>query len=88
MDKAIIFQFIEGYIKKAKPDTDVSNLEHVPVESVLTSSIDVIEFVMHLEDVLELEEEIDLETLGPKFAQKITFAKLADEMVVYLEAQS
>lgn len=82
MDRASVLEIIIAYIKKTHPELDA--IQDQSVSNVLTTSFDVIEFLMHLEDELQLDEEIDLEALGPKFAQRMTFSELANEVVSHL----
>lgn len=87
MDEKTVLQMMKDYITSAHPDENLDNLASLPVPSVLKSSFDMVEFVMHLEDKLELEEEIELEELGSKLARDITFGQLAQEVVEYMEKQ-
>ena len=82
---ADILALMKKQVTLLKPDEDWSDLSSKSVTDVLTTSVDMVEFVMNLEDDLELEEEIDLEALAPKFAQNITFEGLAKEVEKFLE---
>lgn len=81
---ADILALMQKQVVALKPDESWDNLADVVVTDVLTTSFDVMEFVMNLEDDLELEEDIDLEALAPKFAQNMTFGELVKEVEAFL----
>ena len=83
---ADILSLMQKQVVSLKPNEKWDNLADVVVTDVLTTSFDVMEFVMNLEEDLELEDEIDLETLAPKFAQNMTFEELAKEVELFLGA--
>ncbi|MDA0748587.1 MAG: hypothetical protein O2954_18875 [bacterium] len=87
MDKGTVLGILENYLKETKPDVDFSNLVQMQVLGVLESSLDVIELLMHLEEKLGLEAEIELDDLGPEVGRNITFAELAEKVVKYLEVK-
>jgi hypothetical protein len=85
MEVADILALMEKQVAVLKPDEDWPNLSSTPVTSVLTSSFEIMEFVMNVEDELELEDDIDLDALAPKLAQNITFETLAIEVKKFID---
>jgi acyl carrier protein len=84
MNSAEIFEVMKTYVKRFNPEIDQAELGNQKVSEVLISSFDAVEFTMHLEDELGLEEEtIRIEELAPKF-EKLSFAELADEITQLL----
>ncbi|MFT5370335.1 MAG: hypothetical protein ACI8V2_005317 [Candidatus Latescibacterota bacterium] len=81
---ADILDLMKKQVASLKPDENWGDVSHVSVTEVLKTSFDVMEFVMNLEEDLDLKEDIDLEALAPKFAQNITFEELAVEVEKYL----
>lgn len=88
MDKADVLRTIETYLKENGLAGGVAEPRKVPVAHLLNSSLDVLEFVMHLEEALGLEKEIDLDELGPRLARDLTVEQLADEIVRFAGAQA
>jgi hypothetical protein len=86
LDQAKIMDVAKSYFSAQKPREDFGDLETRVVTEVLSSSLDAIEFLMHLEEALEVEE-MDLEVLGPVFGRQITFEELAQVVADYLEAR-
>jgi hypothetical protein len=87
MDEPRILDLMQAYIDRHMRDVALDGpLAQTPVASVFRASIDIVDFIMYMEESLELTEEINLERLGPKFAQEqTTFAELAAEIKRYLE---
>ena len=85
MDEKQILELTRNYIETNMQDVDLENLEEKPVQEVFQASIDIVDFIMEMEEKFELEEEINLEKLGPRFADNITFAELATEVKKYLD---
>lgn len=85
MDVADILALMEKQVAVLKPDEDLPDLSSTPVTNVLTSSFEIMEFVMNVEDELELDDDIDLDALAPKLAQNITFEKLANEVKKFID---
>lgn len=85
MDVSDILALMEKQVVALKPDADLPDLPSTPVTDILTSSFEIMEFVMNVEDELELEDDIDLDTLAPKLAQHITFEELAQEVKDFID---
>ena len=60
------------------PNVSRDNIEALKASEVIHQSLDLVEFVLHLEEKLGLE--INIDTLGEKLVTK-TFDELADELV-------
>jgi acyl carrier protein len=78
-----IMEAMRVYIKDADLAATVDDLETQKVTDVLASSLDVVEFVMELEERLGLDEELDINQLAPKLAT-LTFQELAKEVEQFL----
>lgn len=87
MDEKTILDLMKMFFKTHMPEVDQDALAQTCVPKVLEASIDIVEFLLFLEEKLGVEEEIDLEKLGPKFTQNMTFAELAGEVRRYLETR-
>lgn len=85
MNAERILQAMKKYIEMQRPDIDTQEVAGIEAAQVLTSSVVVIDFVLYLEEELELEEEsLDLDRLGPRITEKITFEALAEEILPYI----
>ena len=85
MGEAEILALMKKHVDSLETDQDWGDLSSVSVTDVLTTSLDVMDLVMSLEEDLGLAEQIDLEALAPKFAQNTTFQELAKEVEKYLK---
>ena len=79
----LIQTYIDKYMRSVKLDRPLAQTR---VTSVFQASIDIVDFIMYMEEALVLTEQINMEKLGPKFAnQELTFADLAQEIQHYIE---
>ncbi len=60
------------------PNIPKENIESLKAGEVIQQSLDLVEFVLHLEEKLGIE--ININTLGEKLITK-TFGELADDLV-------
>lgn len=88
MDRTSILAAARSFLEERSRGESFDDLEERLVPDVLSSSLDAVEFVMHLEEALGIEEEIDLEALGPALGRPITIGALADEVAAYLAART
>src|SRR5262245_5722393 len=65
MDADKIMALMQKFFAEKKTSESMENLSAQPVTSLLTDSLDVVDFLMFLEDELHLKTEIDLQQLGP-----------------------
>jgi hypothetical protein len=72
-------------VKVFHPDLTLEDMTTSRVADILETSIDVVEFMIELEENLDLEpEELDMQKLVPKF-EAYDFAQLADEIDQYIQ---
>ncbi len=84
MNSHTVLQAMTSYVVENTSETEAGSIANLKVIDVLVSSFEVLEFVMELEENLELDDDIlDIAELAPKFA-KLTFAQLADEIAQHL----
>lgn len=85
MDTTQILDVMKQYVELRKPDLHVQHIAGMPVTDVLKSSIDIVDFVLYLEEALGLEEDVvDLDRLGPRITERITFEALVVEVLQYV----
>ena len=86
MDAGQVLTVFRKFVKERDLDIPPEALPERPVGEVLEASMDLVEFVMFLEQELDLEDEIDLQEIGPRMAAgEMTFAELAAEVANFLE---
>ncbi len=83
MDADQIMALMQKYFSEKKSLASVENLGAQPVTSLLTDSLDVVDFLMFLEDELQLKTEIDLTQFGPSLMNR-NFGELAGEISRWL----
>jgi acyl carrier protein len=77
MDREAIFKVMEKYFADKKPEAVQAPLREQPVTSLLQDSLDLVDFLVFLEEELKLEGEIDVHQFGPSVMNK-NFGELAD----------
>jgi len=87
MDADQIMALIKKYFTEKKSVESVDNLPTQPVTSLLTDSLDVVDFLMFVEEELQLKTEIDLTQFGPSLMNR-NFGELAGEIAKWLEGQA
>ena len=83
MDADRIMALMQKFFSEKKSVESVENLPTQPVTSLLTDSLDVVDFLMFLEDELQLKTEIDLTQFGPSLMNR-NFGELAAEISRWL----
>jgi acyl carrier protein len=83
MDAEKIMGLMQKFFSEKKPGESMENLSAQPVTSLLTDSLDVVDFLMFLEDELQLKTEIDLTQFGPSLMNR-NFGELAGEIAKWL----
>jgi acyl carrier protein len=78
VDRKAVLQAMEEFFAENFPNVPRDNIEGMKASDVIQQSLDLVEFVLHLEEKLGLE--ININTLGEKLITK-TFGELADELV-------
>ena len=76
MEQEAIFKLMEKYFADKKPESANSALRELPVISLLQDSLDLVDFLIFLEEELKLEGEIDMHQFGPSVMNK-NFGELA-----------
>lgn len=73
------------YMKTFHPDVTAEDMAKTKVADILDTSIDVVEFIIELEDNLGLEpDELDMKQLAPKFGD-YDFTQLAEEILIFIQ---
>ncbi len=83
MDADKIMALMQKYFSEKRSLDAVENLHTQPVTSLLMDSLDVVDFLMFLEDELQLKTEIDLTQFGPSLMNR-NFGELAEEVAKWL----
>src|SRR5262245_29133622 len=83
MDADKIMSLMQKFFAEKKPSESMEDLSARPVTSLLTDSLDVVDFLMFLEDELQLKTEIDLTQFGPSLMNR-NFGELAVEISRWL----
>ena len=83
MDADKIMALMQRFFSEKKSLGSVENLRAQPVTSLLSDSLDVVDFLMFLEDELQLKTEIDLTQFGPSLMNR-NFGELAGEIARWL----
>ncbi len=76
MEAEAIFKVMEKYFAAKKPEAVHAPLREQPVTALLQDSLDLVDFLIYLEDELKLEGEIDMHRFGPSVMNK-NFGELA-----------
>lgn len=85
MDTTQILKVMHNYVKTFHPDMTLEDTAKQKVAVILESSLEVVEFVIELEDHLGLDaDELDMKQLAPKF-ETYNFTQLAEEIQKFLQ---
>lgn len=85
MEQEAIFKVMEKYFAAKKPEAIKVPLREQPVTSLLQDSLDLVDFLIFLEEELKLEGEIDMHQFGPSVMNK-NFGELAGVIAQVLQA--
>ena len=78
IERKAVLEAIVEFFEENFPNVPRDNIEGMKASDVIQQSLDLVEFVLHLEEKLGLE--ININTLGEKLITK-TFGELADDLV-------
>ena len=78
VDRKAVLEAMAEFFAENFPNVPKDNIEGMKAGDVIQQSLDLVEFVLHLEEKLGLE--ININTLGEKLITK-TFGELADDLV-------
>ena len=78
VDRKAVLDAIGEFFAENFPNVPREKIESLKASEVIQQSLDLVEFVLHLEEKLGIE--ININTLGEKLVTK-TFGELADELV-------
>ena len=78
IERKAVLEAIAEFFAENFPNVPRDNIEGMKASDVIQQSLDLVEFVLHLEEKLGLE--ININTLGGKLITK-TFGELADDLV-------
>ena len=79
VERKAVLEAMAEFFAENFPNVPRDQLESMKASEVIQQSLDLVEFVLHLEEKLGLE--ININTLGEKLITK-TFGELADDLVV------
>jgi acyl carrier protein len=78
VERKAVLDAIGEFFAENFPNVPKEKIESLKASEVIQQSLDLVEFVLHLEEKLGIE--ININTLGEKLVTK-TFGELADELV-------
>ena len=78
IERKAVLEAIVEFFEENFPNVPRDKIEGMKASDVIQQSLDLVEFVLHLEEKLGLE--ININTLGEKLITK-TFGELADDLV-------
>ncbi|MEA3145978.1 MAG: hypothetical protein QOG92_1857 [Verrucomicrobiota bacterium] len=78
VDRKAVLDAMGEFFAENFPNIPRDNIEGMKASDVIQQSLDLVEFVLHLEEKLGLE--ININTLGEKLITE-TFGELADDLV-------
>jgi acyl carrier protein len=73
-----VIQAIQEFVAQQAPEIDLKQIEHLRATDVIRQSLELVEFVLHLEERLGIE--ININEIGEDLVVK-DFGGLADELV-------
>jgi acyl carrier protein len=79
IERKAVLEAIAEFFAENFPNVPRDKIEGMKASDVIQQSLDLVEFVLHLEEKLGLE--ININTLGEKLVTK-TFGELADDLVM------
>lgn len=83
MEQSTILSLMEKYFSNKKPEASQTPLREQPVTALLQDSLDLVDFLLFLEEELKLEGEIDMHQFGPSVMNK-NFGELADVIAKFI----
>ncbi len=83
MDAQRLMSLMGKYFTGREPQPDLATLREQPVTSLLQDSLDLVDFLVYLEEELKLAREIDLNQFGPSVMNK-NFGELAELIAKFL----
>jgi hypothetical protein len=86
MTQGAILAYMVEYFHKGNPTLTAESLGGQPVTSLLTDSLDVVEFMMFMEDKLAVDAPFDLDQVRAILVNS-TFGELAGEILRRLPGQ-
>ena len=78
IDREQVIEAIAEFIRRESPSFSTQDLEGLKASDVIKQSLELVEFVLHLEEKLGIE--ININALGEKLINK-SFGGLADELI-------
>jgi acyl carrier protein len=78
IERKAVLEAMREFFAENFPNLPRDHIETMKASEVIQQSLDLVEFVLHLEEKLGME--ININTLGEKLITK-TFGELADELV-------
>ncbi len=87
MDERTVLAVMESFFATRQPPVPTATLAEQPVMTLLTDSLDVEQFLLHLELGLQLDHEIDMSQVGPSAVDK-SFGELAKHIARILTESS
>jgi acyl carrier protein len=82
IDRARVLESIRTFLEASHPELRLDQLEQLRASEVIRQSVELVEFVLHLEDNLGIE--INIGSIGENLITD-TFAQLADRLVAVAE---
>jgi acyl carrier protein len=79
VDRKAVLEAMAEFFAENFPNVPKEKMEEMKASDVIQQSLDLVEFVLHLEEKLGIE--ININTLGEKLITR-TFGELADDLVV------
>ena len=79
VDRKAVLEAMAEFFAENFPNIPRDNMEGMKASDVIQQSLDLVEFVLHLEEKLGIE--ININTLGEKLITR-TFGELADDLVL------
>jgi acyl carrier protein len=79
VDRKAVLEAMAEFFAENFPNIPRDNMEELKASDVIQQSLDLVEFVLHLEEKLGIE--ININTLGEKLITR-TFGELADDLVL------
>jgi acyl carrier protein len=80
-----VIEAIREFVGQQAPDVDITHLEEIRATDVISQSLELVEFVLHLEERLGIE--VNINEIGEELVTK-NFGGLADDLVRMAGAQA
>jgi acyl carrier protein len=82
IDRSRVLASVRTFLEASHPELALDGLEDLRASDVIRQSVELVEFVLHLEDTLGIE--INIGSIGENLITD-TFAQLADRLVAVAE---